>query len=69
MASYHHVQYQKKTEDPILIKFSDSQRNRRSDRQTGRQTDESDFIGCCLTNVELPINRSSKYINNDHDFV
>ena len=40
-----------------------------TDRQTGRQTDESDFIGCCLTNVELPINRSSKYSNNDHDFV
>ena len=25
-----------------------------TDRQTDRQTDESDFIGCCITNVECP---------------
>ena len=39
------------TNDPILIKLSDG----RTDRQTGEQTDESDFIGRCLTNVERPI--------------
>ena len=43
--SYHHVQYQKKTNDPILKKFSDG----RTDGQTdGRKY----FIGRCLTNVE-----------------
>ena len=40
MVSYHHVPYQKKTNDPILRKPSD-----------GRK---SDFIGCCLTKVEHP---------------
>ena len=53
----------------MTVRGTDSQSDRQTDRQTGRQTDESDFIGCCLTNVELPINRSSKYRNNDHDFV
>ena len=41
------VQYQKKTNDPVLRKFSDP--------QTDRQTDESVFIGRCPTNVESPI--------------
>ena len=50
MISYHHVQYQKKTNDPILRKFSDGWTNGWKDRQT----DESDFIGCCPTNVEHP---------------
>ena len=32
------------------------QTDRQTDRhrQTDRQTDESDFIGCCITNVECP---------------
>ena len=34
MVSYHHVKYQKKTNDPILKKFSDG----RTDRQTNRRT-------------------------------
>ena len=44
MVSYHHVQYQKKTNDPIWWKLSDG-------RKDG-QTDESGFIGRCPTNVE-----------------
>ena len=71
MVSHHHVQYQKKTNYPILRKFSDGWTDRWSDRQAGRQTerqtdrqtdrqkdrrtDESDSIGCCPTNVEHPI--------------
>ena len=46
MVSYHHLQYYKKTNDPILRKLSD--------RETEGQTDQSDFIGCCRTNVEHP---------------
>ena len=46
MESHHRVQYQKKTNDPIFRKFSD--------RRTDRQTNESDFIGRCPTNVERP---------------
>ena len=37
---------------PVLRKFS----NGRADGQTDRQTDESDLIGRCPTNVERPIN-------------
>ena len=37
-----------KTNELILRKFSDG----RTEGQTDRQTDESDFIGCCPTNVE-----------------
>ena len=36
-----------KTNDPILRKLSD--------RQTNRQRDQSDVIGCCPTNVMRPI--------------
>ena len=50
MVSYYHVQYQKKTIDPILRKFSDG----RTDGPTERQTKESDFIGRCPTNVKRP---------------
>ena len=35
-----------KTNDPIVNKLSDGQRD--------GLTDESDFIGCCLNNVEHP---------------
>ena len=48
MVSYHQAQYQKKTNDPILRKLAtDGQTNR-----TDKQTDKSDFIGRCATNVE-----------------
>ena len=52
MVSYHHVQYQKK----IMIQFwenlvTDGQTDRQADRLTDWQTDESDFIGCCPTDV------------------
>ena len=53
MVSYHHVQYQKKTNDPILRKLSDGGTDR-------RKTDESDFIGLCPTNVERPIEIDEK---------
>ena len=46
MVSYHQVQYLKK----LMIQFSEG----RTDRQTDRQKDESDFIGRCSTNVERP---------------
>ena len=44
MASYHHVQYQKKTNDPILKKFTDGGMDAderlggRTDTQTDRRT-------------------------------
>ena len=39
-----------KTNDPIFRKLSDRWR----EGQTDEQTDESDFIGCCLTKVKHP---------------
>ena len=50
MVSYHNVQYQKKTNDPILRKLS----NGWTDRPTDRQTDQSNFIGHCSTNIQHP---------------
>lgn len=47
----------KKTNAPILIKFSDG--------RTEEQTDESDFIGRYRTNVECPINK--QYFNEGND--
>ena len=47
MVSYHHVQYQKK----IMIRSWENL----SDGWTDEQTDESDFIGRCPTNVERAI--------------
>ena len=47
MVSYHHVQYQKK----LMIQ---SWENLLQDGRTDRQTEKSDFIGRCLTNVERP---------------
>ena len=44
-----------KTNDPILRKFSDG--------RTERQTDESDFIGRCPTNIEGPIILKRKQTN------
>ena len=45
MISYHHVKYQKKSNDPILRKLSDG---------TDGQTEKGDFIGHCPTNVKRP---------------
>ena len=45
-----------KTNNLILRKLSD--RRRRPDWQTNRQTGKSDFIGCCPTNVERPTTAS-----------
>ena len=47
----YHGTLSEKTNDPILRKFSDGW----TDGRTNIQTEESDFIGCCPTNVELPI--------------
>ena len=44
-----------KTIDPILIKISDG----RTDKRTVRQTDKSNFIGHCPTNVERPKSSSN----------
>ena len=60
MVSYHHVKYQKKTNDPILKKSTDGRMDRQTDGRTDRQTDESDFIGRCPTDVERPT--ESEYI-------
>ena len=46
MVSYHHVQYQKK----LMIQSWEN-------LLTDGQTDQSDFIGRCLTNVKRPINK------------
>ena len=55
MVIYHHVQYQKKTNDSILKKCSDG--------QTNRQTHKSDFIGRCPTRVERSIKIKHPYIH------
>ena len=47
----YHGKLSEKTNDPILRKFSDGW----TDGRTNIQTEESDFIGCCPTNVERPI--------------
>ena len=47
MVTYHRVQYQKK----LMIQSGE---NLVTDRRTERQTDESDFIGRCPTNVVRP---------------
>ena len=41
--------------DSILRKFSDGRRDRRPGEQADWQTDKSDFIGRCSTDVERPI--------------
>ena len=52
MVSYHRLQCQEKPDTPILRKLSEGQ----TDGRTDGPTDESDFIGRCLTNVERPTN-------------
>ena len=42
IVSYHHVQYQKKTNDPILIRASDGRTDGRTDRWTDRKMMLSD---------------------------
>ena len=57
----------RKKNDPILRKLSDGRTDRRTDKRTdersdgrmGVQTDESDFIGRCPTNIERPIKATS----------
>ena len=41
------------TDGPIN-RQTDRQTDQQTDRQTTKKTDKSDFIGCCLTNVERP---------------
>ena len=53
VVNYHHLQSQKKTNDPILRKFSDGRTD--GDRQTEKQTEESDYIRGCSTNFERPV--------------
>ena len=48
-----------KTNDPILRKRSGA----RTDRRTDGQTDESDLVGRCPTNVECPITHYNQYNN------
>ena len=57
MVSYHHVQYQKK------LKIQ-SWENLVTDRQTNSQTDMSDFIGHCLTDVEHQMIRAHLWVWN-----
>ena len=52
MVSYYHVQYQKKL---MTQSWENVVMDGQTDRRTDGQTDESDFIGLCPTNVELPI--------------
>ena len=54
MVSYHQVQYQKK----LMIQ---SWENLVTDGQTNGQTDESNFIGRCPTNVERPRTNQNIY--------
>ena len=53
MVSYHHVKYQKITNNPTLRKLSDG----RTDEQADGKTDKSDFTGRCPTNFERPITK------------
>ena len=48
----------KKPKDPILRKLSDIQ----TDRPTDGQTDTSDFIGRCLTDVERQMIRAHLWV-------
>ena len=51
MVSYHHVPYQKKL---MIQSWENLVTDGRTDERTDGQTDESDFIGRCPTNVERP---------------
>ena len=54
-----------KSNDPMLKKLSDG----RTDGWTDGQTDDSDFIGCCPTNVERPIIVTEMFIlSMDNNF-
>ena len=59
MVSYHHIQYQKK----LMIH---SWENLMTDGQTDGQTDESDFIGRCPTNVKRSIVKFRKGYDTSH---
>ena len=45
----------RKSNDPILRKVGDGHTEGWTEGQAGQQTEESDFMGRCLTNVERPI--------------
>ena len=60
MVSYHHVQYQKKL---MIQSWKNLVSDGLTDGQRERQTDESDFIGRCLTNIERPILNRVLYLN------
>ena len=60
MVSYHHVQYQKKL---MIQSWKNLVSDGLTDGQMDRQTDESDFIGRCLTNNERPILNRVLYLN------
>ena len=60
MVSYHYVQYENKTKDSVLRKLSGRQMN----RQTDGQTDKSDFIGCCLTDIKHQMIRAHLWVGN-----
>ena len=49
MVSYHYVQYQKKQ---MIQSWENLVTDGRTDKRTEGQKNESDFIGCCPTNVE-----------------
>ena len=63
MVSYHHIQYQKKNNDPILRKHTDGQTD---DRPTD---DGSDFIGCCPTNAEHQNHKIKNYSHLLHNLL
>ena len=51
MLSYRHVQYQKKL---MIQSCKNLVTDRQTDAKADGQTEESDFIGQCPTNVEQP---------------
>ena len=53
-----------KTNDPLLRKLSDGRTDRQTDRWADGQTDESDFIGRCPTNIERPTSFFERWESN-----
>ena len=63
----------RKTNDPILRKFSDGrtvgQTDRETDREMNRQMDESDFIGLCPTNVKRSKKKKQTNVKRSKSFL